>query len=119
MYCREIYNTYGKLFDDTGDLTKNALPLSKLSRRGFDLDKDIDRDDAGDRLPMNAERTYSNDGPNEGRGNSSMDIFGRRGGDKRKGKQRREKGKKNGTVLETFWRCSSRWLASKRISPQL
>ncbi|CAA2979019.1 Hypothetical predicted protein [Olea europaea subsp. europaea] len=60
MNCNEICNTYGKLFSDAGDSTKYALSPSKLSQRGFDLGTDSDKDDGGDKLPINAEaRTYA------------------------------------------------------------
>ncbi|CAA2993526.1 Hypothetical predicted protein [Olea europaea subsp. europaea] len=118
--CSEIYDTYGKLFGDTGDATKYALSPMKLSQCGFDLSTDSDRQDANERLPINTEyalsptklsqcgfdlstdsdREDANDklpintkgtdfsgSPNLNRGNSSMNIFGRRSGEKRKGKQ--------------------------------
>ncbi|CAA2985461.1 Hypothetical predicted protein [Olea europaea subsp. europaea] len=94
MDCSEIYDTYGKLFDDTEYSTKYALSPLKLSQRGFDLGTDSDQDDVGDKSPINAEEIDSIKCPNEGRGNSSMNIFRRRSGDKRKGKQRRDKGSK-------------------------
>ncbi|CAI9769833.1 unnamed protein product [Fraxinus pennsylvanica] len=94
MNCNEIYETYGKLFGDTGDSTKYALSLSKLSQRGFDLDTDSDRDDRVDKFPSNAEGTDSSDGPVEVRGSSSMNISGNHSGDKRKFKHGKEFGKK-------------------------
>ncbi|CAA3005377.1 Hypothetical predicted protein [Olea europaea subsp. europaea] len=55
MNHSEIYDTYGKLFGDAGDSTKYALSPSKLSQWGFDLGTDSDKDDRGDKLPINAE----------------------------------------------------------------
>ncbi|CAI9768391.1 unnamed protein product [Fraxinus pennsylvanica] len=94
MNCNEIYETYGKLFGDTGDSTKYALSPSKLSQRGFDLDTDSDRDDRIDKFPSNAEGTDSSDGPVEVGGSSSMNISGKHSGDKRKFKRGNEFGKK-------------------------
>ncbi|CAA3002994.1 Hypothetical predicted protein [Olea europaea subsp. europaea] len=76
----EIYDTYGKLFGDTGDSTKYALSPTKLSQRGFNLSTDSDREDANDMLPINAEDTDSSGSSNLNRGNSSMNISGRRSG---------------------------------------
>ncbi|CAA2978979.1 Putative serine/threonine-protein kinase [Olea europaea subsp. europaea] len=88
MDCSEIYDTYEKLFSDTDDSTKYALSPSKLSQHGFDLGTDSDRNGTDDKLPINVEAIDSSGSPNEGRGNSSMNIFEMRSGDKRKRKQR-------------------------------
>ncbi|CAA2964295.1 Hypothetical predicted protein [Olea europaea subsp. europaea] len=40
--CSEIYDTYGKLFEDIGDATKYVLSPTKLSQRGFDLSTNSD-----------------------------------------------------------------------------
>ncbi|CAI9758234.1 unnamed protein product [Fraxinus pennsylvanica] len=42
--CSEIYDTYGRLFGDTGDSTKYALSPTKLLQHGFDLGTDSDRE---------------------------------------------------------------------------
>ncbi|CAI9786058.1 unnamed protein product [Fraxinus pennsylvanica] len=94
MNCNEIYETYGKLFGDTGDSTKYALSPSKLSQRGFDLDTESDSGNRVDKFPSNAEGTDSSDGPIEVGGNSSMNISGMHSGEKRKFKRGKEKGKK-------------------------
>ncbi|CAA3026819.1 Hypothetical predicted protein [Olea europaea subsp. europaea] len=65
--CSEIYNTYGKLFGDTGDAAK---------------------------LPINTEGTNSSGSPNLNRGNSSMNISRRQSGEKQKGKQQKNRGSK-------------------------
>ncbi|CAI9786124.1 unnamed protein product [Fraxinus pennsylvanica] len=92
--CTEIYDTYSRLFGDTGDSTKYALSLTKLSQRGFDLGTDSDREYGGDKFPINAEATDSSGSPVEGRANSSMNIFAHHSGDKRKTKHRKGKAKK-------------------------
>ncbi|CAI9781252.1 unnamed protein product [Fraxinus pennsylvanica] len=92
--CSEIYDTYGRLFGDTGDSTKYALSPTKLSHRGFDLGTDSDREYGGDKLPINAEATDSSGSPVEGRTNSSMNISAHHSGDKRKTKHRKGKAKK-------------------------
>ncbi|CAA3021622.1 Hypothetical predicted protein [Olea europaea subsp. europaea] len=94
MNCSEIYDTYGKLFGDVGDSTKYTLCPSKLSQRGFDLSTDSDKDDEGDKLPINAEGTDSSDSPIAYRANPSMNIFGNRNGDKRKNRHGKDKGKR-------------------------
>lgn len=66
MDCRKIYETYGKLFGDTRDATKHTLSPTKLSRCGFELGIDNDREDA-DKLPINVEGIDSSGGPNEDR----------------------------------------------------
>ncbi|CAI9779759.1 unnamed protein product [Fraxinus pennsylvanica] len=92
--CSEIYDTYGRLFGDTGDSTKYALSPTKLSQRGFDLGTDSDREYEGDKFPINAEATDSSGSPVEGRAASSMNISGRSSGEKRKNKNRKGKSKK-------------------------
>lgn len=97
--CSEIYDTYEKLFDDTGNSMKYALSPSKLSQRGFDLG--TERRDEGDELPINAKTTDSSCCPVreswdlcllDDRANSSMNIFGKHGGEKRKRSHSKGKG---------------------------
>ncbi|CAA2974577.1 Hypothetical predicted protein [Olea europaea subsp. europaea] len=108
--CSEIYDTYGKLFSDVGDSTKYALSPSKLSQRGFDLGTDSDKDDGGDKLPINAEGTDSSDSSVACRAYLSMNIFENHSGDKRKSRQRKDKGKKKkNTVRKRFQHLLSRW----------
>ncbi|CAA3032043.1 Hypothetical predicted protein [Olea europaea subsp. europaea] len=94
MNCSEIYDTYGKLFDEEGDSTKYALSPSKLSQQGFDLGTDSDKDDRGDKLLINAEGTDSRDSLVAYRANSSMNIFENRNRDKRKNRHGKDKGKR-------------------------
>ncbi|CAA2955146.1 Hypothetical predicted protein [Olea europaea subsp. europaea] len=94
MNCSEIYDTYGKLFCDAGDSTKYALSPSKLSQRGFDLGTDNDKDDGGDKLPINTEGTDYSDSPVDYRAYSSMNISGNCSGDKRKNRHGKDKGKR-------------------------
>ncbi|CAA3001511.1 Hypothetical predicted protein [Olea europaea subsp. europaea] len=94
MNCSEIYNTYGKLFDDAGDSTKYALSPSKLLQRGFDLGLDSDKDNGGDKLPINAEGTNFSDSPIDYKAYSSMNISGNRNGDKKKSRHGKDKGKR-------------------------
>ncbi|CAA2985590.1 Hypothetical predicted protein [Olea europaea subsp. europaea] len=75
------------------DSTKYALSPSKLSQRGFDLGTDSDKDDGGDKLPINVEGTDSSDSLAAYRANSSMNISGSRSGDKRKNRHGKDKGK--------------------------
>lgn len=89
-----MYDTYKKLFGDTCDLMKYVLSLTKPSQRGFDLGTDSDREDEGNKLPINLKTTDSSDSPIEDKANSSMNIFDKRSGDKRNCKQRKEKAKK-------------------------
>ncbi|CAI9776398.1 unnamed protein product [Fraxinus pennsylvanica] len=91
--CSEIYDTYGKLFGDTCDSMKYAVSPTKLSQWGFDFSTDSDRD-GGDMMPINAEATDSSGSPIEGRAGSSMNISGHCSGDKRKFKNRKQRGKK-------------------------
>ncbi|CAA3026348.1 Hypothetical predicted protein [Olea europaea subsp. europaea] len=94
MNCSEIYDTYGKLFGDAGDSTKYTLSPSKLSQRGFNLGTNSDKDDGGDKLPINAEGTDSSDCRAAYRANSSMNISGNRSGDKRKSRHGKDKRKR-------------------------
>ncbi|CAA3013275.1 Hypothetical predicted protein [Olea europaea subsp. europaea] len=94
MNCSEIYDTYGKLFGDAGDSAKYALSPSKLSKRGIDLSTDSDRDNGGDKLPVNAEGADSSDSPMDYRARFSMNISRHRRGNKRKSKQGKDKGKR-------------------------
>ncbi|XP_022847024.1 uncharacterized protein LOC111369658 [Olea europaea var. sylvestris] len=108
--CSEIYDTYEKLFDDTGNSMKYALSPSKLSQRGFDLG--TERRDEGDELPINAKTTDSSCCPVreswdlcllDDRANSSMNIFGKHGGEKRKRSHSKGKGhRKKYSVHEVF-----------------
>ncbi|CAA2967923.1 Hypothetical predicted protein [Olea europaea subsp. europaea] len=94
MNCSEIYDTYGKLFGDAGNSTKYALSPSKLSQRGFDLGTDSDKDDGGDKLPINAKGTDSSDSLVAYRAYSSMNISRNRSGDKKKSRHGKDKGKR-------------------------
>ncbi|CAA2973059.1 Hypothetical predicted protein [Olea europaea subsp. europaea] len=112
----EIYHKYSRLFGGSCDSIKYALTPTKLSRRGFDLGANSDSDDRNDTLPMNAETTYSSDGPTPGRVSLSMNISLRRSGEKRKGKHANGKRKKFGArkVSESVdnLACASREMAS-------